>query len=414
MQMNVLIISHGHPSSNAGGSEIAAYELFNQLKSMKNIKSHFLSINSNSSPLNQARFHFNGAEESNEYCLKSTSHPFSYVNQDPKNFQEKLFLLLEDINPDIVHFLHFLHIGVDTIKAIKNHTPSVKICLTLHDFRALCLNDGLMLTNKKHRCLQSTVESCQQCAPHRSTGEIHQRHQTLRSFLSQCDVLISPSQFLIDLFRSNAIDHPNIRKIKNGIKYKFQSLGTSTRLNRFGFFGKTTEAKGLLLFLKAVFELNQKTNKCFAIDIFGDGLEQQPAAFQHRVNSLLGSEAAKNISWHGGYQSRDIPELMARVDWVVIPSIWWENSPLVIQEAFAHSRPVIGSDIGGIAENIRGRGGLTFRAGDAEDLASVMAKAIGDYNMFRTLLKMMTAPISSKQSAEEHIALYQELLYSDG
>ena len=45
------------------------------------------------------------------------------VNQDPKNFQEKLFLLLEDINPDIVHFHHFLHIGVDTIKAIKITLP---------------------------------------------------------------------------------------------------------------------------------------------------------------------------------------------------------------------------------------------------------------------------------------------------
>ena len=43
---------------------------------------------------------------------------------------------------------------------------------------------------------------------------------------------------------------------------------------------------------------------------------------------------------------------MASVDWVVVPSIWWENSPLVIQEAFGYGRPVICSDIGGMAEKV--------------------------------------------------------------
>jgi len=54
---------------------------------------------------------------------------------------------------------------------------------------------------------------------------------------------------------------------------------------------------------------------------------------------------------------------MAAVDWVVVPSIWWENSPLVIQEAFAHGRPVICSDIGGMAEKVaHEKNGLHFRA----------------------------------------------------
>ena len=56
---------------------------------------------------------------------------------------------------------------------------------------------------------------------------------------------------------------------------------------------------------------------------------------------------------------------MAEIDWVVVPSIWWENSPLVIQEAFLHGRPVICSDIGGMAEKVRhGVDGLHFRVGD--------------------------------------------------
>ena len=61
---------------------------------------------------------------------------------------------------------------------------------------------------------------------------------------------------------------------------------------------------------------------------------------------------------------------MARIDWVVVPSIWWENGPLVILEAFQHGRPVICSDIGGMSEKVTdGVNGLHFRRGDPRDLA---------------------------------------------
>jgi glycosyltransferase involved in cell wall biosynthesis len=66
------------------------------------------------------------------------------------------------------------------------------------------------------------------------------------------------------------------------------------------------------------------------------------------------------------------------VDWVVVPSIWWENAPLVIQEAFAHGRPVICSDIGGMAEKVTdGVDGLHFRAGDPQSLADTIERAVG-------------------------------------
>ena len=42
----------------------------------------------------------------------------------------------------------------------------------------------------------------------------------------------------------------------------------------------------------------------------------------------------------------------AVANYVVVPSIWWENSPVVIQEAYAARRPVICSGIGGMAEKV--------------------------------------------------------------
>ena len=69
---------------------------------------------------------------------------------------------------------------------------------------------------------------------------------------------------------------------------------------------------------------------------------------------------------------------MQMVDWVIVPSIWWENSPVVIQEAFACRTPVIGTDHGGIAEKIIGQGGIGFQPNDVEHLSSRMSEVIGN------------------------------------
>ena len=76
---------------------------------------------------------------------------------------------------------------------------------------------------------------------------------------------------------------------------------------------------------------------------------------------------------------------MRTIDWVVVPSIWWENAPLVIQEAFALSIPVIGSNHGGIAEQIDGKGGLMVSANDSKHLAQRMEEAIDNRSLHRQL-----------------------------
>jgi glycosyltransferase involved in cell wall biosynthesis len=102
---------------------------------------------------------------------------------------------------------------------------------------------------------------------------------------------------------------------------------------------------------------------------------------------------------------------MADIDWVVIPSIWFENAPLVIQEAFYHGRPVICSDIGGMAEKItHGVDGLHFRVGDAHHLAQIIRCAAGE----RGLWDRLHGGIRPVHTLARHVQnlgrLYEELL----
>ena len=117
------------------------------------------------------------------------------------------------------------------------------------------------------------------------------------------------------------------------------------------------------------------------------GFNFQSEAFQQAFFDALQS-AGPGVSYAGAYAREDIPELMSRVDWVVVPSVWWENALLVILEAMQHGRPVICSDIGGLAEMVGNeRTGLHFRAGDASDLARTMLRAAVEPGLWQRLAR---------------------------
>jgi glycosyltransferase involved in cell wall biosynthesis len=102
---------------------------------------------------------------------------------------------------------------------------------------------------------------------------------------------------------------------------------------------------------------------------------------------------------------------MANVDWVVVPSIWWENAPLVIQEAFIHKRPVICSDIGGMAEKVTdGVNGLHFRAGDPLSLAETIRKAATTPGLWDHLRKGIPEIYRIEDSVAKLTGIYDSLL----
>ena len=407
--MKVLIISHGHPSTSKGGAEIIAYNLFKQLTEHKKIECHFVAVHP---------FHnlpISGPDTStdafNEHQIKSSSHAFDCTNTDQNNFRNQFKHLLQKIQPDIIHLHHCLHLGIDSIALIRNLAPSAKVCITLHDYRMLCLNDGLMITSKQSLpCSSSSPDNCKTCFPAYRTTAIQKRHEDYQKAVASCDAIISPSQFLIHQLKNNRFCRKNIQKINNGTTHQPVRSKHSFTSNQFGFFGTVSEAKGLLTLLQAMLKLQKKTTKPFHLKIFGGGLEGQSAAFQHRVAYICQHLDADVVQWRGPYNPEDLPRLMQTIDWIVVPSIWWENAPLVIQEAFSFSVPVIGSDHGGIAEQIKGKGGLMFRPNDAEHLAQRMAEAIDNRSLHSQLQALIQQPTCIKTSAKQHLKLYEKLL----
>src|SRR5204862_3731208 len=140
--------------------------------------------------------------------------------------------------------------------------------------------------------------------------------------------------------------------------------------------------------------------------VHGANLDLQEHGFRDRVERLL-EAAADRVTVCGPYAPERVGELMADVDWVVVPSVWWENSPLVIQEAFAHGRPVICSDIGGMAEKVtHGVNGLHFRANDAINLAETIRMATSSPGLWETL---STGGMPALYPMDEHVTQIEGL-----
>ena len=144
--------------------------------------------------------------------------------------------------------------------------------------------------------------------------------------------------------------------------------------------------------------------------VYGVNLEQQPPAFQTRFADLV-ERAGARARFYGGYRPSELPQIIRNVDWVIMPSSWWENSPVVIQEAYLHGRPVICSDIGGMAEKVRnGETGLHFRVGCVEDLVDRLTEALTTPDLWDRLRANIPRPADVAEVARHHADAYAQLV----
>jgi glycosyltransferase involved in cell wall biosynthesis len=115
--------------------------------------------------------------------------------------------------------------------------------------------------------------------------------------------------------------------------------------------------------------------------------------------------------FHGAYDQERVDELMQCVDVVLIPSIWWENSPVVIQEALRNRRPIVCSDIGGMAEKVRdGIDGFHFPVGNSIALTSLLVRLAKAPARLKAITASMHVPVASTEIIAQHEQLYGALL----
>ena len=239
------------------------------------------------------------------------------------------------------------------------------------------------------------------------------RESYIKRFMEEVDHFVAPSVFLRSRYVDWGLPAAKVSVIDNvidpGALEEPRRSGLETGLFRIGFFGQISYLKGINVLLEAARLMRPKRTRDVAIEIYGD-YRGQPPEIQAEFLAEL-EKAGRNVRYVGPYDQEQVDRLMRAVDAVVVPSIWWENSPVVIQEAFRNRRPVICSDIGGMAEKVRdGIDGFHFPVGNALALARLIERLAAEPEKLKAIREGVQLPPSPAETARQHLALYERLL----
>jgi glycosyltransferase involved in cell wall biosynthesis len=452
--VRILQVIHQFPPHSSQGSEVYCYNLSKRLSETDDVRVFHVSNTARRRPRRLDRTTHEGLPT--YHCVDGGE--YSRVADWPNQFLRKQFLaVLREWAPQIVHFHNFVSLGDDLVSMAR--ATGAAVVYTLHDFGLICPN-ALLLRSDGNLCDKGDPDFFQDCCPNliRTAGgrlpvlshhlpplarwrlyaNQHPRpaigaalragvgiaewwwgdpNQTNVSrkrdfFLTQTrrifrdvDLFLAPSEFLRQRYLSCGLGPEKIVFLRNGMRsFPRATRNGATRRIVFGYIGALHAQKGVELLLEAFRGLGDRADLHIHGSAFGSPISE---SYWQRIHE----RHAGSVVFHGPYDNQRIGAILASLDVVVVPSLWYENSPLTIQEAFIGGVPVITADRGGMAELVRdGIDGLHFRLGDVADLRDKLQYVIDHPDVLdRFRSNIPSVPDIDRQAADVRIR-YEALL----
>lgn len=378
-----------------------------------------------------------------------TQRVVTELSYDNRLFANAFEALLAEIEPDLVHFVHLARLSTSLVRScVERSIPTV---FTATDFWAVCPYSQLRLADNsfcpgpdpsglncvRHYAMSSggrraSLVGLARRAPDwmlelgiraakrepplappfvAEVSALARRQSFLREQLNRVDRVLAPSRLMERTLVDGGITPERVRHLPYGIDTagitRADGRGAGPRL-RLGFIGSLTEHKGLDVAVKAV----RLLDPALPVELSIHGAPGQgPAgrAFHRHVRTL--ADGDPRIRLRGPFQNGEVQQVLASLDALLVPSIWHENTPLVVYEAFAAGLPVIASDVEGISEVVRHEvDGLLFERGDAAALAACIRLVAGDRALLRRLASCTRPPLSVSEHVARLEAIYGEVL----
>lgn len=402
--MKILKVIHGYPPRYNAGSEIYSKLLVNELSKYHDVQvlTRYENIYEKDF-VTKIEFDLSTNVVVNLINMPRLKYRMRYVNQAIDNFFEDV---LDSFAPDIVHFGHLSHLSVNLPRIAKS--KGLSTIFTIHDYWTLCLQGQLIQKNSEvlwDLCDGPEIGKCaKMCCSGNYSGKqddidhnywkswVASRNESLNEAIDNIDLFISPSQFvgkyISDHFRipSNRIEF---------LDYGFDVRNFSGKIARdnevtvFGYIGTHTPQKGINLLIEAFLlfkKFNPDSNAILKIWGFYSETTSHLLESLNIISKSLDVDGS-SIVFAGGYQNQNLmDEVFKLIDVLVVPSIWSENSPLVIHEANQARVPVITANYGGMAEYILHEvNGLLFKHRDVEDLARKIEMLDGNFELITKL-----------------------------
>jgi glycosyltransferase involved in cell wall biosynthesis len=324
--------------------------------------------------------------------------------------------------PDLVHFQHLIHMSAGLPHVCSE--LGIPTVITVNDYWALCPRVQLIRPDAV-RCEESQGLGCLLCVKDKNydqipsakrflpvvepfvgllhaaagvpgLGPIAQMAGEFRDMserldftcggYSACDLVIAPSRFLrekllgTERFDPHRVLYSDYGTLMDNIRPIERKPDPEGRV-RIGYVGSLLWYKGVDVLVRAMTEL---AGKKITLHVYGEFKPDQDE--YHAKLAQLADAAPGMVVFHGRFDNNRIADVYEQIDALVVPSTWFENSPITIHESFLFRTPVITSDIGGMAELVRDEvDGLHFAVGDAKDLARQLGRLVDDSGLLGRL-----------------------------
>jgi glycosyltransferase involved in cell wall biosynthesis len=351
--------------------------------------------------------------------------------------------ILMSFKPDVVHFFHLNRLGTGLIERAVQ--ADIARFMTPTDFWTICptgqllLGDGSLCTGPSAHagnCLKHFAKSTQG----RVVGKITEwlptagadllvrltKKGTLPAYPKQVEViaiadrlavnisrlnqlngLIVPNRFMKDLLIRHGVVPELITEAAFGIDVTTPEVFVQRSNNRgtlsIGFIGTIASHKGCHLLVEAFKML--PPHKA-TLKIYGR-LEDFPD-YTSELKLLVGNH--QSIEFCGTFANSKIAQVFADIDVLVVPSLWYENTPLVLYSAQAAYCPVIASNLPGLAEVIQHDvNGLLFEPDYSADLAQQLSRLINEDGLLQRLSSKARLPKSTEKYVDELLTLWKSV-----
>ena len=391
--------------SHFGGAEVIAYNSYKLLKKMGQ-ESYFFATD-------KKPFFENDYEYLNYFpkYKKSISSfiikPYNYYwNIEAKNNFRKM---LKVVKPDIVHIHNIKWLTYSILDAcIELNIPVVQ---TIHDASMACPTFSILLNNKSYcndfKCKSGNYYNClfHNCS---KAGIESSFRYTLFDFIAlktnsykKISKFITPSVALKNLIVDANIGVPENKIVVINNFLENQYINTEVDYKNKGYFlysGRLSPEKGVHYLLEAIKELPKDVK----FHIVGTGPEEECYKTYIEKNKLTNVKIC-------GFMERD--ELLSEYRYCIAgihPCNWFENFPTSIMEFFALGKPVIGSKLGGVPEQIEhGKTGFLYEPKDIDKLAKYIMKLYYNPQLVIQMGKNAKQKALSQYSKNRY---YQEIL----
>ncbi len=353
--------------------------------------------------------------------------------------------ILQREKPDVVHLHAFTRI-VSVRLAQISHAHNIPVVFTYHTPTVSCLRSGLMLWGREvcdgkldaDRCTRCRLHSLGLPKPaatlfarvpqplraavqHRQGGVytalrmrdlVARQHAAFHALMENVDLIIVLCGWTHRVLLNNGVTPEKIRIVPHGLanepgeRVRVEHNRARADALRVVTLGRLEPIKGIDLMVHA---LRALPTHSITLDIYGISQSETETPYARELGQLI--QRDERIRLLPPVPHAQVISLLSQYDVLAVPSQWLETGPLVVLEGFAAGLPIVGSNLGGIAEKVQdGVNGLLLPSLDASAWREAFRTLADDRALVARLRGNVKPPRAMEEVAAERATFYQELV----